>query len=349
MRQADLEAAVMKAEGTGSPRLAPKGRNGRPAGSEWAEGGSSVYQNAAEPRISGDESAGYAYTTTRVESAADIADSGKLNVWRPQDSEVWSDQSSWPDGSTKRRSYWSSSEARTIPFSRPGEKNTVLRVKKDSVPGGIKAESGTGDFYAEKPIPAAALEYLSKDGTWKPLVSISDTTPLRTYPPGKATPEQAAKLREGYRGWMQRETKTKDTPPETELPMPAGNRAAYYRLQNEGGEGYVPDKGPAPAFNIDEQISRLRRIANATSMHDPLYDAYQGEIKSLVGRRLEENGWNEKTTPERRSEWNSWVAGFKSKGKKITPADIAKKESDLGWTMRDLKEAIATVEPKAEP
>ena len=47
----------------------------------------------------------------------------------------------------------------------------LLRVKENA--GTFKRESGTGDVFTTKPIPAKFIEYLSEDGSWLPITGVN--------------------------------------------------------------------------------------------------------------------------------------------------------------------------------
>lgn len=106
----------------------------------------------------------YMYHGTNHYNLHDIIDSGKIKVFKP-----WhgTDQDTFPDGSTKSRSYWTSNINSTQYFF-PEEGNPeILRVKTSRHP--FKKEKGTGDFYLEKSIPLDGVEVL-RDGEWESLL-----------------------------------------------------------------------------------------------------------------------------------------------------------------------------------
>lgn len=107
----------------------------------------------------------YMYHGTNTDNLEDIITSKKLKTFKP-----WhgTDQDSWPDGSTKKRSYWTSNQETTASFFPEGTP-VVLRTKAENFP--FKQERYTGDYYLEKDIPISKLEVLSDDNTWKPLSS----------------------------------------------------------------------------------------------------------------------------------------------------------------------------------
>jgi uncharacterized protein len=106
---------------------------------------------------------GYAYHVTNHERLHNIADSGQLKTYKPSE---FTDQSSWPDGSIKKRSYFAPSVATM--FAPEAGHTVALRTKMGPH---IKAEKGTGDLYTEKPISTHSLEYLHHSGEWRPIVN----------------------------------------------------------------------------------------------------------------------------------------------------------------------------------
>jgi hypothetical protein len=105
---------------------------------------------------------GYAYHVTNSERLGEIADSGKLNTYRPGD---FTDQNVWPDGSSQKRAYFASRPLSQ--FAPEYGDPVVLRTALNKY---IKRES-TGDLYSTKPIPTSKLEYLDKSGSWLSVLS----------------------------------------------------------------------------------------------------------------------------------------------------------------------------------
>lgn len=103
----------------------------------------------------------YMFHATSHENLWDILDSGKIKTHKPSHG---TDQSTWPDGSNKKRSYWSHSENIAKSFHPENGKPVMLRIKRDLHP--FKRESGTGDHYLEKPINLDNLEF-NHNGEWK--------------------------------------------------------------------------------------------------------------------------------------------------------------------------------------
>ncbi len=107
---------------------------------------------------------GYLYHATNVDNAQDIARSS-LNTFPPHHG---TDQTCWPDGQCEKRAYLSASANKVWMFAPEEGKSAILRVPKSA--GTFKHETGTGDVYTNRPIPAKHLDILQHDG-WTPLVS----------------------------------------------------------------------------------------------------------------------------------------------------------------------------------
>jgi len=107
----------------------------------------------------------YVYHATNVERANDIAESGKLSLFKPGD---FTDQATWPDGSTAKRNYFTSTAQNTWQFAPEEGQSVLLRINKNDHP--FKQES-TGDIYSNKEVPADKIQYLSDDGKWLGLKS----------------------------------------------------------------------------------------------------------------------------------------------------------------------------------
>lgn len=105
----------------------------------------------------------YVYHATSHENLQDIKHDGKLKTHKP-----WhgTDQSSWPDGSTEKRSYWGHNEKHVAPFHPEHGKPVVIRAKREHVQP--KDERGTGDLYTTKHVHAKHLEY-HHEGAWHKL------------------------------------------------------------------------------------------------------------------------------------------------------------------------------------
>jgi hypothetical protein len=108
--------------------------------------------------------AGYHYHATVEEYLPDIAARG-LQTHRPS---FGTDQSSWPDGSTERRNYFTRNAGIAYSFAAGEGPSVLLRVHERNHP--MRRES-TGDTYSTKTVPAKHLEVLGDDGNWSPLLT----------------------------------------------------------------------------------------------------------------------------------------------------------------------------------
>lgn len=109
------------------------------------------------------ESEEYMYHGTNTDNVDNILSSGKIRVHSPS---YGTDQDSWPDGSTNKRSYWSHNEKTVESFYPEHGEPVKLRVKKSL--HDFKKERHTGDHYLEKSIPIKHVE-IHHNGDWKPL------------------------------------------------------------------------------------------------------------------------------------------------------------------------------------
>lgn len=107
---------------------------------------------------------GYVYHATNADRMEEIAESGKLNIHKP---DFGTDQDMWPDGSTEKRNYFTREADSAWHFAPEEGKSVILRMKEDA--GIHKTESGTGDVYSKKAIKATDLEYRGEDGQWHPV------------------------------------------------------------------------------------------------------------------------------------------------------------------------------------
>jgi hypothetical protein len=104
---------------------------------------------------------GYVYHVTNAERLQDIANTGKLFTHKP---DAYTDQDVWPDGSREKRNYFTPSAENTWQFAPEEGDAALLRMRREHHP--IRAESGTGDLYSTKPVPASKLEYHGEDRNW---------------------------------------------------------------------------------------------------------------------------------------------------------------------------------------
>lgn len=121
-----------------------------------------------EPKSDIESDSGYVYHATNVDGAQAIAQSKKLLTFRP-----WhgTDQDSWPDGSTEKRSYWSEHAHITHSFV-PEGKGAILRAKMRPE---MKREGYTGDVYSNKHTPTKDIEILGANKQWYPLDNFFNT------------------------------------------------------------------------------------------------------------------------------------------------------------------------------
>jgi hypothetical protein len=104
----------------------------------------------------------YAYHGTNIERAYDILEAQKLRTYGP--SYGTPDQFAWPDRSREKRSYWTSNPDVAKSFYPEEGAPALMRARRDAVP--FRAESGTGDLYATKPVPEKYLEIYLGNGKW---------------------------------------------------------------------------------------------------------------------------------------------------------------------------------------
>lgn len=102
--------------------------------------------------------AGFAYHATNEERAREIAESGKLDVHRP---DYGTEQDAWPDGSTAKRAYFTDNPGVAGSFAPEEGRAVLLRVPS----AGMGRES-TGDRFTTKPVAAGKVEILGRDGKW---------------------------------------------------------------------------------------------------------------------------------------------------------------------------------------
>lgn len=105
---------------------------------------------------------GYVYHATNAERMEEIRNTGKLIPHRP---DYGTEQDTWPDGATEKRSYFSRKANVVWQFAPEEGQPVVLRTKESPE---FKTES-TGDVFSRKPIQTQDLEYLGEDGNWHAL------------------------------------------------------------------------------------------------------------------------------------------------------------------------------------
>lgn len=130
-------------------------------GNQWTQG----IDETVAPDRSLTSDADYVYHATNEDNAVGIAESGKLAT---HTASFGSEQSSWPDGSRDKRSYWSAKAHVVADFAPAEGKPVVLRARRDA--SEFKREAGTGDIYSRKPVNAKDIEILTTSG-WKSMRS----------------------------------------------------------------------------------------------------------------------------------------------------------------------------------
>jgi hypothetical protein len=122
-----------------------------------------------EPGDDDESEEGYVYHATNHYGAYDIADDGHLRTHKP-----WygTDQRAWPDGSTKKRAYFSNQASGVHWFAPEEGRPAVLRVHRDNHP--FHRESGTGDVYTRKKIPTKHVQVRHADGSWHPISKLAE-------------------------------------------------------------------------------------------------------------------------------------------------------------------------------
>jgi hypothetical protein len=109
-------------------------------------------RDAAPPR-----EAGFVYHATSEENLEGIADRGLV----PHGPSHGTDQETWPDGSTKKRSYFIDEPAHAASFAPAEGRPVLVRVPE----AGMRRES-TGDRFTNSRIRAELVEVLGKNGKW---------------------------------------------------------------------------------------------------------------------------------------------------------------------------------------
>ena len=187
--QALLGAGIAGLAGTHAYKGLPEGVRIK-LGSE--EG--SVPITPAKPDSKLESEEGYAYHATNLDRLHDIANTGKLNIYGPS---YGTDQSLWPDRSTKKRAYFTPKASSAWQFAPEEGTPAIVRTKSE----GLKKEGHTGDLYSEAAIGSHNLEYLGADKQWHPIQKLA--TPEagnRTYYRGQ-NPESTEKIKTGDDFW----------------------------------------------------------------------------------------------------------------------------------------------------
>jgi len=117
-----------------------------------------------EPTSKTPSEPGYVYHATNDWSAHDIAHAGHLETHSPSHG---TNQSTWPDGSTEKRSYWSKQAGLVHSFAPEGGGGPVIlrTPHRDH----FKTERGTGDIVTTKPVHADHIEIRHENGSWHPI------------------------------------------------------------------------------------------------------------------------------------------------------------------------------------
>lgn len=113
----------------------------------------------------------YLYHGTSDLNVQDILRTKKLKVFKP---DYGTEQNTWPDGSTKKRSYWTSNLTTVSQFYPDNGKPVVLRTKKTNFP--FKQERYTQDYFLEKDIGISKLEIRSNDAWISLTQSLNEST-----------------------------------------------------------------------------------------------------------------------------------------------------------------------------
>lgn len=122
----------------------------------------------------------YVYHATNHEGAYGMADDGHLHVHRP-----WhgTDQNEWPDGSTKKRAYFSHDAGGVHSFAPEEGPHAVVRVRHGAHSFG--QERYTRDVYTTKKIPGKHVEVRHKDGSWHPISVLAQKEESEDWDPGQ--------------------------------------------------------------------------------------------------------------------------------------------------------------------
>ena len=137
---------------------------------------------------------GYVYHASNVERAHGVAEHG-IKVHKPGE---YTDQETWPDGSTEKRNYFSHKAHVVHSFAPEEGPHVILRVHSKNHE--FKRESGTGDTYSKKTVHPKHVEILTHKG-WHPVQKWSkgETSECveESYQP---TQKPMGKMPEGWKG-----------------------------------------------------------------------------------------------------------------------------------------------------
>jgi hypothetical protein len=170
----EIKAGERVAE-TAAPDLAGlRTREVVPAPKPSASKSWEIHDLGKDHNIASDE--GYLYHATNHDRASDIAESGGLDTHKPS---YGTDQETWPDGTTEKRSYFTKQADQAWQFSPEEGKPALLRMKQDPA---IHSRESTGDFYSKKKIPANKIEVFGDDKQWHPISELSEAKPAPKSP-----------------------------------------------------------------------------------------------------------------------------------------------------------------------
>ncbi len=124
----------------------------------------------------------------------------------------------------------------------------------------------------------------------------------------------------------------------------------YDNLYNEGGEGYNPQRSAREERERQEAAKQsqagkrdsINRKLATTDWNDPANAEKIEKLKGDYKQTYIDEGWTSEVTATRRSDWNKAIKSGKytnAQGK-ITGDSLAKLESDVGFTVGSLKEAV---------
>lgn len=145
------------------------------------------------------------------------------------------------------------------------------------------------------------------------------------------------------------------------------NEREYDRINNEGGEGYNPIRAKREHEEWAEVQERARQPKTREEQIDALYrrieiecgsvarewgsnavDALQKDLYTQINTLKAEAEaeflaiWTAEVTASRRAAWNSAASRFVLPGgKRVDMVALHKAEQAQGWTLEDLKKAVA--------
>lgn len=202
---------------------------------------------------------GYVYHATNQERAGDIAESGSLDTFPP---DFGTEQNAWPDGETRKRSYWSERANNVWQFAPTEGKPVVLRSKRSAA---FRRES-TGDIYTYKKVPASSIEILTDQG-WEPLVETKQSVTPAPNPSEIPNTSKAPPAPTPSPVWQEAR------PPETPIGI---KRAAVEAEHAQHGYGPI-EREASKAFGVSWENSKAKVEADPTVTERVIKgDAVQG-------------------------------------------------------------------------